>query len=110
MNASDSTTTPPQNPPKYLLYLLGLPSDASPNEFLDAWNENASVIENGPQALWQRESVQMMRAGIPADKVHFAMKETPRGQFLWNSTQREAAARQRAKSSTLPFAKNLQKR
>ena len=111
MNASDSSSpVPPQNPPKYLLYLLGLPSDASPKELQDAWNEQSAVIENGPEGMFYREMMQLMRAGIPADKVQLAFKGTSRGQFLWNSMQREAAARQRQQASQLLFVKKLQKR
>jgi hypothetical protein len=109
MNAIDYSQ-PPQNPPPYLKYLLGLPNDATQKELSNEWtNQVVPLMAVGPQHLFDREAMQMMGGGISGISARRIFKLTDRGAMLSNSAEREAKARQRAASAVPPFLKQTKK-
>jgi len=105
MNALDETQ-PPSNVPNYLKYLLGLSQDSTRKEIEDAWAQQVIPLLNaGPVALFDREALQLMAAGISGEKARRVFKQTRRGSNLFAAAEREAKARQRAAASKPPFVK-----
>lgn len=107
MNPIPDYSQPPREVPPYLYYLLGLPSSATRDELANEWtNQVVPLMNAGPRALFERESMQLVAAGIPADRARRLYKQTKRGQQLVAAMDREGKARARAAAATPPFLKS----
>ncbi len=107
MNTAPQFSTPPNDPPVYLKYLLGLSSDCSKEELQNAWSHQVTPLENsGPIHLFQKEAMALMAAGIPGEQARRLYKATKRGQQVWDAAEREGRVRARAAAAKPPFIKH----
>ena len=103
MNTPDYSQ-PPRDLPVYVRYLLGLSSDATAAEINSAWlDQVVPLINSGPKALFERESIQLVAAGIPGTQAIRLFKGTRRGKQLIEAMDREGRARARALTAKPPF-------
>jgi hypothetical protein len=89
-------STPPREVPAFVLYLLGLPIDASRDEIVTAWTSQVVPLMNdGPKVLFDREGNQLMAAGITGIQAQRIFRKTARGAQLLNAADRDLKARMR---------------
>ncbi len=95
---------PPRDLPVYLKFLLGLSSDASREEIDREWAAQIIPLMNsGPQALFDREAMQLMGSGLTGPQARRVFQQSKRGAMLADSAEREADARRRSEQSKPPF-------
>ncbi len=96
----------PSPAPRFLKLLLGLPSDATPDEVRTEWGQQViPLFSVGPKVLFDELVMNTMAGGLPAEKAYRVVAQTKRGQQLKNSMDRETGFRQRAASAVPPFLK-----
>ncbi len=109
MSAQNSLGTadhsrPPRVVPLYVKYLLGCSQDASREEVTNAWTSQVIPLTNrGPIAVFDREALQLMAAGVSGADARRLYKKTARGQQLWDAADREGKIRARAAAGTPAF-------
>jgi hypothetical protein len=92
---------PPRDVHLLVKYMLGLPQDATRQELENEWaNQVVPLLNVGPSHLFERESNQLMAAGVPGDKARRIFKQTRRGQQLRNAADREGKIRAQKAAAT----------